>query len=466
MERSIQLRALLNFLFMERKQKLYKMSQYNYMIDHKGKNLFFNGVTGAGFCMTKSELEQLDPLLSNLEQFQADYPDDFERLRNLGYIIDKERNELEYLKYKNKEEVFLKKDYRIFINPTLECNFHCWYCYEKHPKGFMTKETMDKIKKHLQLKIETDKITSLNLSWFGGEPLMYFYEIVYPLSLFAKDLCEKNHIPFILTMTTNGYLIDEKMVEKIDEIGLHSFQITVDGHRERHNKIRNNNGTPSYDKIIENINLLCKNIEKIKVTLRINYDNQTLKKQYGEQILNDIEKENRNKIHIDLQRVWQTTRNNMDQNNENIASLMDAAKNAGYKKMSCSGGITPGAFYNCYVCKFHYVELNYDGKVYKCTARDYVEPYEMGELKDDGSILWNEERLSKLYGSATFDNLTCLKCAYLPLCWGPCPQKMVELKEQGIEGYCVIRHIERSMRDRIIDTYESSVDYAKQIIMS
>ena len=435
------------------------------MIDYNDKKLFFNGVSGAGFCMTKNELEKLNPLLNNLEQFQAEYPGDFEHLKSLGYVIDKERNELEYLKYKNKEEVFLKKDYRIFINPTLECNFHCWYCYETHTKGFMTEETMDKIKKHLQQKIEIDKITSLNLSWFGGEPLMYFYEIVYPLSKFAKELCKKNQVPFVSTITTNGYLLDEKMVEKIDEIGLSSFQITLDGHRERHNKIRNENGAPSYDRIIKNVNLLCKNIKKIVVTLRINYDDQTLKKQQGEQILNDVEVENRKKIHLDLQRVWQTTKPNINnKSNESVASLIAAAKNVGYKKFSCSGGITAGAFYNCYASKYHYVEINYDGKVYKCTARDYLEPYEMGELKNDGTIVWNEERIGKLYGSATFDNPVCLKCAYLPLCWGPCPQKMVELKEEGIENYCAIINIERSMRERIIDSYESSLNYAKQVI--
>ena len=143
-----------------------------------------------------------------------------------------------------------------FINPTLECNFNRWYCYESHPKGRMTKKTMNKLKNHLRLKVEDDKITSLNLSWFGGEPLMYFYEIVYPLTKFAKKLCKNNNIPFVSNVTTNGYYIDEEMIKKINEIGLYGFQITLDGHRKKHNKVRNANGKPSYDKIIENINLL------------------------------------------------------------------------------------------------------------------------------------------------------------------------------------------------------------------
>jgi uncharacterized protein len=98
---------------------------------------------------------------------------------------------------------------------------YCWYCYESHPEGYMSEDTINKIKKHLQLKIEKDKIISLNLNWFGGELLLYFYEIVYPLSKFAKELCKKNNIPFISTITTNAYCIDEKMVERFDDIDLH-----------------------------------------------------------------------------------------------------------------------------------------------------------------------------------------------------------------------------------------------------
>ncbi|MCL1867981.1 MAG: SPASM domain-containing protein [Paludibacter sp.] len=214
--------------------------------------------------------------------------------------------------------------------------------------------------------------------------------------------------------------------------------------------------------------LIClyQNIEKISLTLRINYDNQTLKKQQAEQILNDIAQENRGKVHIDLQRVWQTTEPNKNNSNEDVESLVNTAKNVGYKKISCAGGINAGQFYNCYASKYHYVELNYDGKVYKCTARDYKEPYEMGELKDDGNIEWNEERISKLYSTSTFDNPVCPKCAYLPLCWGPCPQKMVEMKELKAGGYCVVKDIERSMRERIIDSYESSVKYIQENVIA
>jgi hypothetical protein len=87
----------------------------------------------------------------------------------------------------------------------------------------------------------------------------------------------------------------------------------------------------------------------------------------------------------------------------------------GYKKISYSGGITAGQFYNCYTSKYHYIEINYAGKVYKCTARDYQEFYER-----------------------------------------------VELKEKGSESVCGVINLERSMRERIVDLYESSIKAVKQ----
>lgn len=48
------------------------------------------------------------------------------------------------------------------------------------------------------------------------------------------------------------------------------------------------------------------------------------------------------------------------------------------------------------------------------------------------------------------------------LCWGPCPQKMVEIKDLGIVGYCPMKAVERPFKDRIIDMYESSLNLIKQ----
>jgi len=40
---------------------------------------------------------------------------------------------------------------------------------------------------------------------------------------------------------------------------------------------------------------------------------------------------------------------------------------------------------------------------------------------------------------------------------------MVEFKDAGIEGYCVLSSVDQSMKDRIIDLYESSLQSSKNI---
>ena len=348
----------------------YTTSKYNYFIDYKNRKLLFNGITGSGFHMNEQEYSQLLPLLENTDDFAKNYPDDFKRLVKMGYIIESDFDEFAYMKFKNRQMAFQDKSYRLTINPTLDCNFNCWYCYEEHPKGYMNKATITKIKRHIKYMIEQERITSLLLDWFGGEPLLYFYEVMYPIAMYAKNLCKKHKIPYSSHMTTNAYCIDEKMIFYLEKIQNNWFQITLDGDREKHNKIRNEKGNPSYDIIINNINRLCEKIDNVYIILRINYDNKTLQSENIYSILDDIKKENRKKITINTQRVWQTyNKREKNEKNQNVIDFIDAAKENGFKMADSGGGIAIGRFCTCYVSKFYHTEINYDGKIYKCTAR-------------------------------------------------------------------------------------------------
>ncbi|MFR3188889.1 MAG: radical SAM protein [Phocaeicola sp.] len=70
----------------------------------------------------------------------------------------------------------------IIINPTLNCNFKCWYCYETHERNSkISFETVQSIKKYIQNELNTNcQLKSIRIDWFGGEPLIY-KEIVYSL---------------------------------------------------------------------------------------------------------------------------------------------------------------------------------------------------------------------------------------------------------------------------------------------
>src|ERR1041384_6711550 len=95
------------------------------------------------------------------------------------------------------------KTQELIILPTEKCNFRCTYCYEDFSIGKMKLETRESIKKFI--KKRAPLLDKLNISWFGGEPLLA-KDIVLDISSYAhKCSQEYDELEFNAGMTTNGY---------------------------------------------------------------------------------------------------------------------------------------------------------------------------------------------------------------------------------------------------------------------
>jgi len=399
---------------------MYKLSKYNYLLEDNNKLIYFNGMTGSIFAMNSEEHQKMSFLWENLTTFEQNYQSVFERFVEWGFIVPEEIDEIDRLRLNNKTAVFADKFYRLIMNPTTDCIFNCWYCTQhSNDKGNMSKEVMDKIKKHIDYMINIDRITGLHIDWFGGEPLIYFEDVMTPISKYAMKLAEKSKIPFINQITTNGYLIDKQMTLKMKDLKLNNFQITIDGDEKRHNKIRNINGQPSFQRIIENIILIFENIPDAHITLRINFDDSTLKVSNFDNVFNLIPRKYRKNVYISLQRVWQTiVKNENITNNQDLIQLRDSALSLGYSASETSAFLV-GRSVKCYADRLYNTVIDYDGKIYKCTARTNKEA---GNFNDDGSIKWNHDTLTRLYARPPFENEQCLACKHLPICLGTCIQ--------------------------------------------
>ena len=66
--------------------------------------------------------------VDNPDELQKEYPNVSEKLEKLGFLVKSDFNELEYIFYKNRIETLQNKKYHLTINPTLQCNYRCWYC--------------------------------------------------------------------------------------------------------------------------------------------------------------------------------------------------------------------------------------------------------------------------------------------------------------------------------------------------
>lgn len=343
------------------------------------------------------------------------------------------------LKYGNKNA-------RLTILPTLNCNFKCWYCYEEHSSRKMSKQESDVIFAFCENLIKSNRLNSLTIDWFGGEPMLMFSDIMVPLSLNVKKLCKDNGIEFYNMITTNGVLIQEKHIQWLNDIELRKFQITLDGGKAYHNKTRfSRKHQNSYDQIVSNIKMLIEGIPNIDLTLRINCTVQNIGSILS--IIDSFPIEIRPKIHVNLQPIWQEVESLKSFSGE-VAQIVSHFHDAGFSVPSFTE--LPQTPNLCYVENMIQYTIAPGLEVYKCTARDFKKdsPNFVGEISKDGAFLSNDNIL-KYYCNSFFENDKCKSCEVLPVCRGNCIQKCVEKNSPNCQKEDLIRGIDSIILNKI-----------------
>lgn len=394
-----------------------KQSQYNIYWDEESHFFVYNQLSGGILelnqelytCLKKDNINDLDT-------------DIVQTLYKSGILCHKDLDEKQIILARNKEQRYGNKIVRLTIMPTIDCNFNCWYCYENHTDSVMSEFTANAIFLFAERLIKEKRPIQFQLDWFGGEPLLYFDSIVYPLSLKIKRLCFNHQVIFYNSMTSNGYLINEKMIEKFNDIDLRSFQITLDGEEKYHNKTRfAKDDHHTYSKIVNNIELLCHNINNINMTVRINYTIQNIKS--IEKIADAFSQDIRPLILISPHVVWQHFKR-IPNLSETIETKMTTFRIKGYKVKDYIS--SPKKCIGCYTESMLQFVVNYNAQIYKCTARDFSEKYSIGKLDIDGKFI-PTPLFFKYYSAKTaVERDECLDCNLLPSCRQSCIQKIME----------------------------------------
>jgi uncharacterized protein len=158
---------------------------------------------------------------------------------------------------------------KLILLPTEKCNFRCFYCYENYQHGAMSKEMAEGVKRFLTHKTETIKL--LDVEWFGGEPTLA-KDIVIDISKHIQLLAKKQNFTYVASMTTNGYLLNKTMLNNYCNVGINSFQITLDGTPENHNITRIlANGKKTFDTIWNNLQSAKETNLNFTILLRLHY---------------------------------------------------------------------------------------------------------------------------------------------------------------------------------------------------
>jgi uncharacterized protein len=133
------------------------------------------------------------------------------------------------------------------------CNMDCRYCFAgkgdySGKSGIMP---LDVGKQALDFLIkESGTRRHLEVDFFGGEPLLN-WDVCKELVKYGRELEKKHDKVFNFTLTTNGILIDDDVIDFCcREMG--NVVLSMDGRRETHDRMRKTKGGgATYDQIIE-----------------------------------------------------------------------------------------------------------------------------------------------------------------------------------------------------------------------
>lgn len=428
-----------------------KSSVYNYITESDNKIYCLNGLSFLYFNIDKSKGEILQAFFNNPDSYKAKMPQFYDKMIQGSFIVEEAVDELEIIK-KNNLKAQNSRDCMLIILPTFDCNFSCWYCIQNHQKNRMSPETIEKTKNYIKNLVENKLIDSLYIDWFGGEPFLYFEEVMLPILSYAQNICKKNNVEFFTCATTNGFLISPEIAEKLEQLDFKELYITLDGDKEHHDRTRVSPTSSSFDTILQNVDILCDKSEKIIVTLRINYDEENLN---PEKIINQvksiIQKKNQHRISFNLRKVWQVDK--VENGKEKVRQFVDILKSSDFSFGYSNDLITD--FIPCYAARKSTKIITPNGFIGKCSAKEDFETISLGKLSENGTILWSHKQsIDDLYASPLFNNERCLSCKYLPICMGPCPNnidpKTLEIKEYG----CKRRLNDFSFEDTILNYCE------------
>ena len=132
------------------------------------------------------------------------------------------------------------------------CNLNCSYCFASQGKyhGDRAVMSFEVGKQALDFLVANSGTRrNLEVDFFGGEPLMNF-DVVKQLVAYARSIEKEHHKNFRFTLTTNGMLIDDDVIEFANR-ECSNVVLSLDGRREIHDRFRvDYAGNGSWEKIV------------------------------------------------------------------------------------------------------------------------------------------------------------------------------------------------------------------------
>lgn len=249
-------------------------SFYNLFFDIEGKHVLYNTLRG-------NLVELTDELHQALQDGRlSEIPEDLTaQLEELGFL--KEQSYDETAEYLQRYETSKEKGGELWIKLFMatSCNLGCPYCYQSAPAkpgNVIKKEEIDRLLSWFDWECSHNKITGLEIEFYGGEPLLA--RLQFPRFMQRiNEIAERHAIRLGYSIITNATLLDDALIDLFVANRV-SMQITLDGDKTTHDERRawKTTGRGSFGQIFANLGKICAKGGADLIRLRMNVDQHNI----------------------------------------------------------------------------------------------------------------------------------------------------------------------------------------------
>lgn len=296
---------------------------------------------------------------------------------------------------------------RLIIMPTERCNFRCTYCYEDFAQGQMRQPTIEAIEKLVRNRI--DGVRSVQISWFGGEPLIAL-SVVNRLTRSIKSACSESGVAFYCDITTNAFLMTEIILREIYASGVNEFQITLDGIKDDHDRTRiQAGGKPTFERILQNLKGILESDLDVHVLLRLHYSKATLPRllDFSAWAKKTFGMDERFSFSI---REIEALGGPNDDSHIPVRLPADIAIVERAKELLAIRSENDGELHLCYAGSVHSLVIRADGSIGKCTVALNDPRNRIGLLNDNGTVQLDSYKTAAWTEAALSGNRHALEC--------------------------------------------------------
>ncbi|NLN73891.1 MAG: SPASM domain-containing protein [Bacteroidales bacterium] len=406
------------------------ISPYLYALESKQHGyLVYNGLSNSFIKVSKEFYKMLKDAKTNFDVLCELDTDTINTLKEIKIICTKKdvQNAINKKKFLRDYSKFQHDSLNLTIVPTTACNFQCPYCYEKGIEYKTMSE--DTIAKLVEFIVERSEKTQkkLNITWYGGEPLL----AVGKIKKIMSELSKHNLQVVSNGIITNAYYLNKENFDFLKIIKTNFIQVTLDGStpQSHNNKRFCKDGSGSWEIILNNIDEILKSDYNFHLAIRCNIDKNNKDEFY--EINKYLQKRWNNSERVSIYPGILTDHSKNSNNDCSFFSSMESStflieegvknKNLKYLEYNIGG---------CSATQFNSYLIGPEGELYKCWNDIGKEEKTVGSIFDK-SKLNSEILLDYLTAYPMFEDEMCVDCCLFFVCEGGCQWERINNKISG-----------------------------------